>query len=208
MSIKVCVIEDDAGTREGLKALLDRRRGMECIGMYPTAEEALQRIQNDQPDVVLVDINLPRMSGIECVSRLREILPRAQILILTVYDQDDLIFEALCAGAHGYILKNASSSELIEAIEQVHAGGAPMSMRIARKVVKYFQGLRAPHGTESLTPREREILRLLAKGYLYKEIADKLGLSISTVRAHLHSIYEKLHVHTRTEAVLKYLGRS
>ena len=160
------------------------------------------------PDVVLMDINLPKMNGIECVARLKEQLPRTQVLMLTTYEESDLIFDSLRRGASGYLLKNMPPAELIQAIEQVHAGGAPMSMQIARKVVSHFQQIKKPQSDmEQLTKREHEILALLAKGYLYKEIADQLGISLSTVRAHLHAVYEKLHVQSRTEAVVKFLGR-
>ena len=148
------------------------------------------------------------MSGIDCVARLKERSPRTQVLILTTYDEGDLIFESLQAGAHGYLLKNMPPAELIQAIEQVHAGGSPMSMRVARKVVKYFQFIKQSRaGLENLTKREQEILGYLAKGFLYKDIADHLGISLSTVRVHLHAVYEKLHVHSRTQAVVKFLGR-
>ena len=160
------------------------------------------------PDVVLMDINLPKMNGIECVARLKEQLPRTQVLMLTTYEESDLIFDSLCRGASGYLLKNMPPAELIQAIEQVHGGGAPMSMQIACKVVSHFQQIKKPQSDmEQLTKREHEILALLAKGYLYKEIADQLGISLSTVRAHLHAVYEKLHVQSRTEAVVKFLGR-
>jgi DNA-binding NarL/FixJ family response regulator len=148
------------------------------------------------------------MSGIECVARLKEKCPKAQVLMLTTYEDGDLIFESLRAGANGYLLKNMAPSELIHAVEQVHAGGSPMSMHIARKVVSYFQQIKQPSSEmDSLTRREQEILALLAKGFFYKEIGDQLGISLSTVRAHLHAVYEKLHVQSRTEAVVKYLGK-
>jgi DNA-binding NarL/FixJ family response regulator len=158
--------------------------------------------------VVLMDINLPGMSGIECVSRLKARLPRLQVLMLTTYEESDLIFDSLRSGASGYLLKNMPPAELIQAVEQVHSGGAPMSMQIARKVVTHFQQIKRPSSeVEKLTRREQEILALLAKGYLYKEIADQLGISLSTVRAHLHTVYEKLHVQSRTQAVVKFLGQ-
>ena len=155
-----------------------------------------------------MDINLPKMNGIECVERLKQTLPKTQVLMLTTYDESDLIFDSLRKGASGYLLKNMPPAELIQAIEQVHAGGAPMSMQIARKVVNHFQKIKKPQSDmEQLTKREHEILALLAKGYLYKEIADQLGITLSTVRAHLHAVYEKLHVQSRTEAVVKFLER-
>jgi len=208
MPISVSIVEDNRGTRETLKELFGRAQGLRCVGAHSSGEEALKRIPDEKPDVVLMDINLPGMRGIECVAQLKARIPKTQVLMLTTYDQSDLIFESLRAGAHGYLLKNIDPAELVQAVEQVHAGGAPMSMYIARKVVNHFQQIRKPSSEmETLTPREHEILGLLAKGYLYKEIADQLGISISTVRAHLHTVYEKLHVQSRTEAVVKFLGR-
>ncbi len=205
--IKVSIVEDSRGTRESLAELLGRVPSLRCVGAHGTGEEALRLIPAEQPDVVLMDINLPGISGIECVGRLKQRLPKLQVLMLTTYEESDLIFDSLRNGASGYILKNMIPDELIQAIEQVHAGGAPMSMQIARKVVSHFQRIRSPQSElEQLTRREQEILGLLAKGYLYKEIADQLGITLSTVRAHLHTVYEKLHVQSRTEAVVKFLG--
>jgi DNA-binding NarL/FixJ family response regulator len=206
--INVAIVEDNRGARESLKELLGRANGLRCVGAHANAEEALREIPVERPDVVLMDINLPGISGIECVAKLKAQIPQTQVLMLTSYDESDLIFESLRMGAHGYLLKNTPPAELVQAVEQVHAGGSPMSMRIARKVVKHFEQIQKPASDmETLTPREREILALLAKGFLYKEIADQLGISLSTVRAHLHTVYEKLHVQSRTQAVLKYLGR-
>lgn len=208
MNINVSIVEDSRGTRESLSELLKRSPSLRCVGAYADGEEALRAIPSQNPDVVLMDIKLPGMSGIECVARLKEKLPKTQVLMLTTYEEGDLIFESLRAGANGYLLKNQPPGELLTAVEQVHAGGSPMSMHIARKVVNYFQRIKQPASEmEVLTPREREVLGLLAKGYLYKEIADQLHVSFSTVRAHLHQVYEKLHVQSRTEAVLKYLDR-
>ncbi|HTV40323.1 MAG TPA: response regulator transcription factor [Candidatus Sulfotelmatobacter sp.] len=206
--IKVSIVEDNRGTRESLTELLGRAGMLSCVGAHASGEDALEKIPLEEPDVVLMDINLPRMNGIECVARLKERLPKTQVLMLTTYEESDLIFDSLRRGASGYLLKNMSAAELVQAIEQVHAGGAPMSMQIARKVVNHFQKIQTPRSDmEKLTKREHEILAALAKGYLYKEIADQLGISLSTVRAHLHAVYEKLHVQSRTEAVVKYLGR-
>ena len=206
--IKVSIVEDNRGTRESLQEILDRVPTLRCVGVHPNGEEALREIPKEQPDVVLMDINLPGMNGIECVARLKEQLPKTQVLMLTTYEESDLIFDSLRKGASGYLLKNMPPSELIQAIEQVQAGGSPMSMQIARKVVNHFQKIRTPQSDmERLTKREQEILALLAKGFLYKEIADQLTISLSTVRAHLHTVYEKLHVQSRTEAVVKFLGR-
>ena len=208
MAIKVSIVEDNRGTRESLVELLGRAPGLRCAGAHANGEQALQAIPVESPDVVLMDINLPGMSGIECVARLKGRLPRLQVLMLTTYDESDRIFESLRNGASGYLLKNMPPAELLQAVEQVHSGGAPMSMQIARKVVNHFQQIRqAGSDVETLTKREHEILGLLAKGYLYKEIADQLGITLSTVRAHLHTVYEKLHVQSRTEAVVKFLGK-
>ncbi|HVU28686.1 MAG TPA: response regulator transcription factor [Verrucomicrobiae bacterium] len=208
MRIGVSIVEDNRGTRESLTELLERADSLRFVSSHSSGEEALQQIPVKAPDVVLMDINLPRMNGIECVARLKEQLPKIQVLMLTTYEESDLIFDSLRRGASGYLLKNMTPAELVQAIEQVHSGGAPMSMQIARKVVNHFQQIKKPQSeVEKLTKREQEILALLAKGYLYKEIADQLNISLSTVRAHLHAVYEKLHVQSRTEAVVKFLGR-
>jgi DNA-binding NarL/FixJ family response regulator len=208
MAITVAIVEDSRGTRESLRELLGRSPRLRCLGAYPDGETALRELTANVADVVLMDINLPGMSGIECVLRLKEKVPKTQVLMLTTYEEGDLIFESLRAGANGYLLKNMPPSELVQAVEQVHAGGSPMSMYIARKLVNHFQQIKQPSSEmEKLTKRELEILALLAKGFLYKEIADQLGISLSTVRAHLHTVYEKLHVQSRTEAVIKYLDR-
>ena len=207
MRIRVSIVEDNRGTRESLTELLTRAPALNFVKAHPSGEDALAHIPADAPDVVLMDINLPQMNGIECVSRLKQKLPKTQVLMLTTYEEGDLIFDSLRKGASGYLLKNLPPAELVQAIEQVHAGGAPMSMQIARKVVNHFQQIKKPRSDmEQLTKREHEILALLAKGFLYKEIADQLGISLSTVRAHLHTVYEKLHVQSRTEAVVKFLG--
>lgn len=206
--IKVAIVEDNRGTRESLFALLKRSPRLHCTGSFATAELALEMIPRNPPppDVVLMDINLPGMNGIECVAKLKELLPQVQILMLTTYEEGDLIFNSLRAGASGYLLKNMKPGELVEAIEQVHAGGSPMSMHIARKVVGHFKQIKKPASdVDKLSKRELEILTLLAQGFLYKEIADQLTISMSTVRAHLHSVYEKLHVQSRTQAVVKFL---
>jgi DNA-binding NarL/FixJ family response regulator len=206
MRIRVSIVEDNRGTRESLTELLERAHSLRFVGAHPNGEEALAKIPAEEPDVVLMDINLPRMNGIECVARLKRLLPKIQVLMLTTYEESDLIFDSLRRGASGYLLKNTTPAELVQAIEQVHSGGSPMSMQIARKVVSHFQQIKRPQSDmEKLTKREQEILALLAKGYLYKEIADQLGITLSTVRAHLHTVYEKLHVQSRTEAVVKFL---
>jgi DNA-binding NarL/FixJ family response regulator len=207
MPIKVSILEDNAGMRESVASLLNQAPGLRCVSAYATAEAALSDLPSQKPDVALVDINLPGMSGIECVAKLKAQLPQLQVLMLTRYEQSDLIFDSIRAGASGYLLRHTSAEELIQAVEQVHAGGAPMTMQIARKVINHFRQIRKPVSeVEKLTPREQEVLSLLAKGYFYKEIADQLGITINTLRNHLRTIYEKLHVHSRTEAAVKFLG--
>ena len=208
MPITYAIVEDVATTREHLLAVLRRAPGLTCLRACATGEEALRWLPTDAPEVVLMDLNLPGMSGIQCVQKLKEVCPQIQVLILTTYEDSDLIFDSLRAGASGYLLKSTPPDDLVEAIEQVRAGGSPMSMSIARKVVSHFQQLRAPAAEfEQLTPRELEILAQLARGLHYKEIGDQLGISVSTVRTHLHAIYGKLHVQSRTEAVVRYLNR-
>jgi DNA-binding NarL/FixJ family response regulator len=209
MPINVAVVEDNCDTRESLVKLLGRSAGLCCVGAYANGEEALRNLPTQPPDVVLVDINLPGMSGIECVTRLSAQLPAIRILILTTYDERDLIFEALRAGADGYLLKKSGYDELVGAIEELNAGGAPMSMPVARLIVQHFRKHRATAlEIETLSEREEETLSLLAKGYLYKEIAEKMNISVSTVRCYLQRIYEKLHVRSRTEAVAKYCTKT
>jgi DNA-binding NarL/FixJ family response regulator len=206
--ITISIIEDQRDMRESLVACLGSAPGLRCVGAHASAEEALQKIPNENPDVVLMDINLPVMSGIQCVARLKELRPSLQVLMLTTYDDGDVIFDSLRAGANGYLLKNMPQEELLQAVQQVHAGGAPMSLQIARKVINHFHQTKKTTGElAQLTDRELEILRLLAKGYMYKEIADHLAISMSTVRTHVSSVYEKLHVHSRTEAAMKLAER-
>jgi len=205
--IAIALVEDDQKTRKGLSELLSEEPRVRCLGMYPTGEAAVREIPHLRPDVALVDINLPGMNGIECVARLKKLLPKLQVLMLTKYEESDLIFNSLRAGASGYLLKKMVNIELVSAIEQVHAGGAPMTMQIARKVVEHFNRLKPPaESLQKLTPREHEVLALLAKGFLYKEISDQLGISQHTFRTHQRAIYEKLHVHSRTEATARYFG--
>lgn len=210
MPISVSIVEDNPGTRNNLVKLLSSEPELRFLNAYASGEEALRGIVPGQkPDVVVVDIKLPGMSGFECVAKLKVTMPDLRVLILTTYQESDLIFNCLRAGANGYLLKDMPANELIQAIQQVHLGGAPMSMQIARKVVAYFHEIKEPRpDTAKLTQREQEILSLLARGYLYKEIADKLGISLNTMKSHQHAIYEKLHVQSRTEATLKFLGRA
>jgi DNA-binding NarL/FixJ family response regulator len=208
MPITVSIVEDDRETRESLDALFSREPNLRYLRSYATGEAAVRGMIQEPPDVALVDINLPGMSGIECVAQLKERLPDLQVLMLTMYDESGLIFESLRAGASGYLLKKMIPSELIHAVEEVHAGGAPMSIRIARKVVAHFHRIRKPRSDmELLTTRELEILTLLANGCFYKEISEKLGVTLSTVKRHVEHIYRKLHVQSRTEATRKFLAR-
>jgi DNA-binding NarL/FixJ family response regulator len=206
--ITVSIIEDDRDTRESLATLLTQTAGLRCLAAYASAEDALRAIPANKPDVALVDIHLGGgMDGIACVASLQQEVSNVQVLMLTCHTQTDLIFKALRSGASGYLLKKAIPTELVPAIEQVRAGGAPMSMQIAREVVGFFHSLKGPTAdVETLSKREHDVLTLLAKGYLYKEIGDTLGISMETVRVHLKHIYRKLHVHSRTEAAAKFFG--
>jgi DNA-binding NarL/FixJ family response regulator len=203
--ITISIVEDHRDTRESLVALVNGTKGLRCLSTYSTGEAALRGVPVEKPQIALVDINLPGMSGIECVARLKAKMPSLEVVMLTTYEETELIFNSLRAGANGYLLKNMPPDELIAALEQVHAGGAPMSMQIARKVVDHFHQIRDPSDIGRLTPREHEILTWLAKGCLDKEIVGKLGIGFTTVRTHLKHIYEKLHVQTRTEATAKFL---
>jgi DNA-binding NarL/FixJ family response regulator len=205
MSIAVSIIEDDAPAREILSNWIRHASGFRCVSQYGNAEAALVKLPADKPGVVLMDINLPGMSGIECVRQLKPQLPGTQFVMLTVYEDTDHIFDALAVGASGYLLKQTPREELLAAIKDVHVGGSPMTSNIARKVVQSFQRA-APQADESvnLSPREREVLELLACGYLYKEIADNLGITVATVVTYIRRIYEKLHVRSRAQAVAKY----
>jgi DNA-binding NarL/FixJ family response regulator len=207
MAIKVSIIEDDDWIRENLANRIRQTEGFVCAGTYPTGEEAVAQLPGLTPDVILMDINLPKMNGIECVRQLKSLIPCAQILMLTVYEDSDKIFNSLLAGASGYLLKRTPQGEILEAIAQVHRGNSPMTGHIARKVVQYFNQ-RGGGGTEvgKLSSREREVLEHLAHGMPYKEIATLLSVSIDTIRVHIKGIYGKLHVHSRGEAVAKYLG--
>jgi DNA-binding NarL/FixJ family response regulator len=209
MAIKVSIVEDDEGVRDSLAALINDADGFQCVSSHPSAEDAIAQIPLKKPDVVLMDINLPNMSGIDCVRKLKEILPQTQIMMLTMYEDGEQIFNSLAAGASGYLLKRTPPAKLLEAITEVQRGASPMSGKIARVVVQYFQKKAQPAAPESqtLSKREQEILDLLAKGFRYKEIADTLSISFDTVRSHLRNIYDKLHVSSRTEAVVKYLNK-
>lgn len=205
--LTVGVVEDDARIRWSLAEILDDVEDIECIGTFASAEEALAHLPVLKPQVVLMDVNLPGLNGIECVRRLVPKCPGVQVVMLTVREDSDIIFDSLAAGASGYLLKPPSAEELVAAVRDVFAGGAPMTTSIARKVVQSFNraASTAPEA-ESLSPREVEVLEWLVKGLAYKEVAAELGISYSTVHRHIESIYRKLHVHSRSHAVAKYLG--
>jgi DNA-binding NarL/FixJ family response regulator len=208
MPITVSIVEDSDQVRTTLARLINRADGFSCLGQFPSAEAALEGLLKERPNVVLMDINLPGMDGVECVRRLKQAAPEIQVIMLTVYEDTENIFNALAAGATGYLLKRTSTKELLAAIQDVQRGGSPMTTHIARKVVQSFQRAGAsPQPTENLSPREQEVLDFLAKGFLYKEIADNLGISYETVHTYIRRIYEKLQVRTRTEAVAKFLSR-
>ncbi len=203
--IKVVVVEDNDSIREGLKILIDGTEDYSCIASFSECETMLKNIKKLNPDVLLMDIGLPGMNGIEGIKKVKVIFPELAILILTVYEENDLIFDALCAGACGYLVKKTPPSKLLEAIREAHEGGAPMSSHIARKVIDFFQKkpVSSQKSNYDLTPREKEILTGLVEGHNFKAIADSLFISIETVRFHFRNIYKKLHVHSQSEAVAK-----
>ncbi len=207
--ITLAIVDDDAAMRSILTDWLQPAEGFRCLSDFGSVEEALLRLPEVKPAVVLMDINMPGLSGIECVRQLKPLLPATQFVMLTVYEDADHIFQALMAGASGYLLKQTPREELLTAIREVHAGGSPMTSNIARKVVQYFQQLQArPSQTpaaEDLSPREREVLGLLARGYMYKEIADSLGLSVPTINTYIRRVYDKLQVKSRSQAVARYV---
>ena len=208
MPISVSIVEDNDQLRATLARVLNRAEGFHCLSHYANAEEALKDLPQASPDVVLMDINLPGMNGVQCVRQLKAMLPQVQVMMLTVYEDTENIFNALAAGANGYMLKRTSSKELLEAIQDVHRGGSPMTMHIARKVVQSFQHTAATaQPAENLSEREQQVLDCLTQGLMYKEIAEKLGISYETVHTYIRRIYEKLQVRTRTEAVAKFLRR-
>jgi DNA-binding NarL/FixJ family response regulator len=202
VNIAVAIVEDDVPAREILAGWIRNAEGFRCVGEYDDAETALARLPQEKPSVVLFDINLPGMNGIECVRKLKPRLPNTQFVMVTVYEDANHIFNALSAGASGYMLKQTRRNELIDALKDVHAGGSPMSSQIARKVVQSFRRNDSEtDGTNDLSPREREVIELLARGYLYKEIAERLAISVPTVNTYIRRIYEKLHVRSRAQAV-------
>jgi DNA-binding NarL/FixJ family response regulator len=213
MTITVCIVDDNKDIRSALEQIVIMSDGYRLLASFASAEEAIEKIPALHPQVVLMDINLGGMSGIECVRRLKPMYPDILYMMCTVYEEDEKIFEALSAGASGYILKKTAPGKLLEAIKELNEGGAPMSSQIARKVVAAFRGKAIPEGhmqedtIKVLSNREKEILEHLSKGLLYKEIANNLFISPETVRKHVYHIYEKLHVNNRVEAVNKYFGR-
>jgi len=204
--ITVSIVDDEKRLCESIATFLDGSPGFRCLSIYGSGEAALKHLPTDKPDVVLMDINMAGLNGIECVRRLKAVAPQLQIVMLTVYDDDEQIFKALAAGATGYLLKRHEPEELLQAIRDVQAGGSPMSNSIARKVVASFQTAHQVGEKQNLlSPREQAVLDCLAQGLAYKQIGDQLGISINTIRTHLRHIYEKLHVQSRTEAVAKYV---
>ncbi|HVT86316.1 MAG TPA: response regulator transcription factor [Chitinophagaceae bacterium] len=208
MSITLIIVEDLEEVRDGLKNFISLSSDFTVLDTYKTAEEALVGIPQLKPDIVIMDINLPGMSGIECIRHIKNKIPSTQFMMFTVYENDEKVFDALKAGASGYLLKNTGLVQLIEALKELYNGGSPMSANIARKLVTVFREQNKTENIETLSPRENEILQLLSKGLLYKEIADQLHISTATVRQHIHKIYEKLHVQNRTEAINKAFGKS
>ena len=207
--IKVVIVEDLEEVIEGLSAFINKDEALQLVAVFRTAEAAILELPLLKPDLVVVDINLPGMTGIECVRQVKRLVPKIQFMMFTVYENNDQVFDALKAGASGYLLKKTAPLQIIESIKELHAGGSPMSAAIARKLVSVFneQNNQAPVRNDAvLSPREKEILQLVAKGLLYKEIADQLGISFHTVRQHIGAIYEKLHVHNKTEAINKVYG--
>ena len=206
-TIRVSIVDDEVDLRENIAGYVDAAKGFKCVSVHSNAKEALAHLPAEKPDVVLMDINLGGMSGIDCVRLLKPLIPETQVVMLTVFEDTEKIFSALAAGASGYLLKRLSPVKLLEAIREVHEGGSPMSAPIARKVVQSLQPAPSTQSDEAtaLSPREREVLNGLAEGQAYKQIGDKLGLSIHTVRNYIRRIYQKLHVRSSGEAVAKYL---
>jgi DNA-binding NarL/FixJ family response regulator len=209
MRISLAIVEDLAEVRDGLKQFISLDPEFNILGTFQTAEEALHNIPQLNPDIAIMDINLPGMNGIECIRQIRKRITRTQFMMFTVYENDDKVFEALKAGASGYLLKNTNIQQLIEGLKELHNGGSPMSANIARKLFSLFLDEHIEsEPTTGLSKRENEILQLLSKGLLYKEIAEQLSISVGTVRQHIHKIYEKLHVQNRTEALNKAFGKN
>jgi DNA-binding NarL/FixJ family response regulator len=209
MSISLAIVEDIDEVREGLHQFISLNSGFKVLDTFKTAEEAIYELPKLKPEIVIMDINLPGINGIDCIKEVKNKIPQTQFMMFTVYENDEKVFEALKAGASGYLLKNTGLMQLIEALKELHDGGSPMSANIARKLVNVFQTQEKNKiPVEALSNRENEVLQQLAKGLLYKEIAEKLSISTSTIRQHIHKIYEKLHVQNRTEAINKAYGKN
>lgn len=209
MSITLAIVEDLDEVREGLEQFIALNKEFQVLDTFRTAEEALYELPRLRPDIVIMDINLPGINGIDCIKEVKKKIPNTQFMMFTVYENDEKVFEALKAGASGYLLKNTGLLQMIEALKELHNSGSPMSANIARKLVTVFREQEKKFDDiENLSPRENEILQLLSKGLLYKEIAEQLSISISTVRQHIHKIYEKLHVQNRTEAINKAMRKN
>jgi DNA-binding NarL/FixJ family response regulator len=206
--ISVSIVEDMADVRQKVKHLIEDSEEFICLSTYSNAESALEELPKLKPDIVLMDINLPGMSGTECIKKVKEKSPKIQFMMFTIYEDSEQVYEALAAGASGYLLKKTPPEKILEALKELYEGGAPMSTHIARKVVSFFQKENKAAGEMTqLSNREKEVLALLSKGFLYKEISDQLFISTGTVRQHIHHIYEKLHVQNRMEAINKFYGR-
>ena len=208
--ISVAIVEDNKTIREGLTALINGTPGYSCVGSFPDCEKFLNNLEQINTDVVLMDIGLPGMSGIDGVKKAKQINPDLNILMLTIYEESNVVFEALCAGACGYLVKKTPPARLLEAIREIHEGGSPMTSHIARQIISVFQKNKNTNGQTSqydLTEREKEVLKYLADGYNYQEIADKIFISVDTVRHHIRNIYKKLHVHSQSEAVAKAIRK-
>jgi DNA-binding NarL/FixJ family response regulator len=205
--ITIAIVEDLDEVREGLRSFINSDPDLEVVDTFSNAEQASFSIPNNQPDIVIMDINLPGISGIECILEIKDKCPGTQFMMFTVYENDDKVFEALKAGASGYLLKKTPPAAIVQSLKDLYHGGSPMSSNIARKLVSSYQTKETNSHSLLLSPRENEILELLAKGLLYKEIADKLSIATGTVRQHIHKIYEKLHVENRTEAINKVRGK-
>lgn len=205
--IKICLVEDLKEVREGMASLLTLDERFELLSTFSDAEKAADELPAWQPDIVIMDINLPGMNGIECIKKVKTLCPKSQFMMFTIYEDDEKVFEALAAGASGYLLKKTPLGKITEGLIDLHAGGSPMSTQIARKVIKRLQNDEVKEQVATLSVRENEILQQLAKGLMYKEIAVKLSISADTVRQHIHHIYEKLHVQNRTEAINKAYGK-
>jgi RNA polymerase sigma factor (sigma-70 family) len=205
--IKICIVEDLKEVREGMVSLLSLDERFEVLAAFTNAESAEDELPAWQPDIVIMDINLPGMSGIECIKKVKSLCTSTQFIMFTIYENDEKVFDALSAGASGYLLKRTALARIVEALIELHEGGAPMSTQIARKVINRLRVSETHDDLQVLSNRENEVLQLLAKGLLYKEIAEKLGISVGTIRQHIHKIYEKLHVQNRTEAINKAYGK-